>query len=443
MDEEKDILQYDMDILETEEIGEAATVSALEDTVSVEPLDSEATQTETMEYIIVEEPEEMTVDVDEAFVADNGIVMPEHTHAMSEIEKLEDTLDILGSTKDIYSLHSGIAEFRQWKDKNITSENRIGYFVSLINDVNDGNVYINICNTQIEDVYGVTVINSGFCGYQYGDYNVLNEQSNKANSNEPFEKVCLLGTVMVRFGGTQQDFDELKSGDYVIPNNKGCAVKSENKIGFKVVMKEAAGVGIDGWNKVMIALVPQNDNVARVMKEIEDTNKDLGDISIQLGDLNEKVDTNISISGDFEDLKDLVDQNTQNINQKLETIDKTLEEAEQISNDAKAAMKEMTTHYQEAMNQSDMAIGKAQEALGEINKHQDNLDILTQYGDNIAGFFAEASEDEVSIGTILRTQGDVSMLKQSSNAFQHLVCSVDIYSVGNQSPTEGLSFDEA
>ncbi len=450
MDKENNIDEYEIiniDVLEpeasSEEIEEVAIVTTSEDTVDIMPLDSEVTQTETMDYILVEEPEELLVEVDEAFVTDDGIIMPEHTHIIEEIEVLEDVLNTLGSTKEYYSHNGGYAEFQKWKDGNIT-ENRIGYFVSLINY--NGNECIEICNNKSEDVYGVTVSDSAFCGNQYSTYNVLNKTDNKANNNLPFAKVCLLGTVRVRFGGDTLAYNSLSSGDYVMPNSEGCAIASVDSegnkinIGFKVISKETGGIGDNAGNFVVITLVPQNDNVARVMKKLEETNKGVGELKVQIGNLDDKVDANISISGRFDDLEDYIQDE---VNVQLEIAQKVSDEAKEITEAAKAAMNDMTTHYNEAMEQTQMAKDEAQAALSEINKHQDNLNILAQHRQNIVGFFTDASEDGVSVGTIARTQGDVSMLKQSSKSFQNLLCHVDVYSVGNQSPTDGLSSDEA
>lgn len=446
MDEEKDLLQeVDIQMAETEEIkSKPATVSDAEDTVGFSETFSEVTPTETMEYIIVGEPEEMIIDVDEVFVGGNGVVMPDHTHRTEQIDELDETLNKLGSVAekvgneyiyyDQYSGRGGYAEFRQWKDTNPQAENRLGYFVSLVNHNN--NECIEICNTS-NDVYGVVVSNSGFCGLQHGNYNLLDQESTNRANNTSYAKVCLLGTAMVRVSSSDK-WNKIGVGDFVVPDEDGCAKKSDNGIGFKVAMKETAGTGDNGWYKVFISLVPQNDNVARVMKKLEETNKGLGELKLQIGDLDDKVDANISISGRFDDLEDYIKEE---VNTQLEIAQKTSDEAKEVTEAAKAAMENMATKYTEAMNEIEMEISKANDALGQINDY--DLETIVKYKDNIASFFTSADENEVTIGTVLRTKEDVAMVKQSSRELQNLVCHVDTYSVGNQSPTHGLSFDEA
>ena len=415
------------------------------DEAVVEDLELDVEQIETVEYIEVDEPEEINIEIEETVgspsIGDGNYAPLEHTHPISQVEELSNTLHKLASVRDYYSAHSGFAEFRPWKDKNPNQANRLGYFVSLVNNNDDNNEWIEICNTTSTDVYGVIVSHSGFCGKQSTGYNMLDEESPNRATNTEWAKVCLLGTVEARVYSSE-NFNNINIGDYVVPDEYGCATKSQNNIGFKVIMKEAAGTGVNAWNKVVIALVPQNDNVARVMKKLEEMNNNFGVVVGRLDELENTVDNNnISISGDLEEAFGKLEADIGGI--KTEVAEIAKQEAQKISDEATKKMEEMTTHHKEALNEVSMASSNAQAALDQINKHQDNLTILAQNGQNIAEFFADATEDEVSIGTILRTQGDVSMLKNSSDALQHLVCHVDVYSVGNQSPTEGLSYDGA
>ena len=396
---------------------------------------------ETVDYISLNEQEEFAIDVAEVAGVVTGYgESSNHTHNIDQVGNLGDALNTLGEPHEIYSQNGGYAEFRQWVDLNTQSENRIGYFVSLVN--NDGNNHIDICRGQVDDVYGVTVDKSAFCGRQYETYNLLGDEClDKGNSLEPFDRVCLLGTAVVRVHANT-NFDEIHIGDFVIPDDYGCAIKNKkNNIGFKVIMRQTGGFGVDGQNCVMIALVPQNDNVARVMKELEETNSGLSEIKGQLVDLNNKVDSNISISGKFEDLEEAFGNLESNVDTKLEVADDALKEAIRISSDATTAMGTMASNYQEAMDAVDMAIDNTKAVLGKIDDY--DLETLAQYKDKVVGFFSEANEDEVTIGTIAKEFGELSMIKQSADVVQHLVGSIDTYSVGLKSPTYGLSCNDA
>lgn len=408
-----------------------------EHVVEVEEIIQDVEQSETVEYIEAEEPADIVIEVEERHSssgnASGSFATIEHSHQTDEISGLNGALSILGGTREYYSSGGGIAEFREWKDGNPEMESRIGYFVSLVNDLN--NEYIDFCNADATDVYGVTVSSSGICGYQYSDYDMLKSKSNnKANGNKPFDKVCLLGTVRVRFGD-DAEFDTLKIGDYVVPDINGCAKKSTNNIGYKVVMKEPAGMGNNAWNRVAITLVPQNDNVSRVMQIVGTTNDTVDNLKDKLDDLQDTVDKNISISDQF-------GQFDENVNSKLEQAGQALAEAQKITNDAIQAMEQIGSDHKDAIKQTQDARREVKAALDEISKHTENLEIIAEYGDNIAGFFQDATEDGITIGTLVEgIDGGKSSIAQSQNAIQHLVTSVDSYSVGNQSPTDGLTYD--
>lgn len=476
-----DILQYDIDILETEargeEIGENATVSTSDDAVEVIPLDAEATPTETIEYIMVEEPEEIVVDVDEAFVGTNGVVMPQHTHSIGDIERLESVLNTLGSITDTYSIHSGFAEFRQWLDdgyydENYTTSGGVGYFVSLVtsnSSIDGNNTYIDICRKKNDDgtvetmdVYGVTVSNSGFYGYQDVNYNLLDSQSPNRADNPKYAKVCLLGNVKVRVSA--EEHLNIKTGDYIIPNELGYAQKSENSVGFKVISKgqiESVGDTTTSWYYVEIALVPQNDNIARVMKKIEDAQVDLEGITIQLGGISDKI-TDIEGSGiqlgkDFEGLKDLVNESTNKIDTQLPIIEQKLQDAvEDVVYEANKTINDMTLEYTEAVSKSREALEKVDGALLDVEELQKNVQPLATWksGDGAsfgtAGFLAQAEKDHTELSSLTSAFSEngtdltaiIQKIDSNGAAIQHIVSHIDKYTLGAHSPAYGLSAEE-
>jgi hypothetical protein len=421
--------------------------------IYIEDIEQSVEREETIELIEVEEPTAIEIEIEEAIgwtSGGNGVTHygladrnDDNQHTINAIEGLQGKLDNLGkSNKTIYSHYSGFAEFREWKNSNYG----IGYFVSLVDD--NGKERIDLCDPESQDVYGVTVNDSGFCGYQYINNNILDKSSpNKSNGNEPYVKVCLLGTVLVRFGGTQEAFNSLKTGDYLVPNKKGCADKSTNNIGFKFVSKESTGIGVDAVNWVKIALVPQNDNTVRVMEALDKTNEGLGDINIQLGDLDNKVNNNISIKGEFEELKGIVEGNIQITENKLKEINDTLDEAKDISQNAQSAIGDMRDNYIDALNRAEVAKTEAQSAYNKISTYEKDLQVIAGHGEEIVGFFVSEAEDGITVGNLSRgldeAKAGLSLVSKSKNAIQHLVCSVDVYSVGSKSPTDGLSYDQA
>lgn len=434
-------MDEEMIIIETEEV--------VDDEVISEDIEQSIKHQETIQYIEVEDATEMEIDIEEGVGWAGGDVTKHFSldgrndpdqHDIVAIKGLKDKLEDLGKAKDLYTINGGIAEFRRWKDNGEgyklfeegESEAHLGYFVGL-----DRDGCIEICNDELLDVYGVTVGHSGICGYQNSEYNILHSGNNKATSTLPFTKVCMLGTVDVRFGDTSFKYEELNVGDYVIPNKNGCAIKSDNNIGFRVVMKKTGGFGQNALNIVQIALVPQNDNLARIIKE---TNKGLGSVIEGLKDLTETVDKNISISGKFEEFEKSIDS-------KVDIVETTIKEVKETSDEFDQKLFAMNEEYEKIKNTADTATQKLESATKEVAIYREQLEPIVTYGKNIAGFFGEANENGVTIGSLAQGLNDanagLSMIKQSNDAIQNLVCSVDLYSVGYQSPTFGLSREEA
>ena len=491
MDKEKDVLQdLDIELMETEvygsEIEKTTTMSTQEDVAETSESNSEVTQTETMDYILVEEPEELIVEVDEAFVGDNGVIMPEHTHAIDEVEALGDVLDTLGSAREYYSPSGGYAEFQEWlKSGHYKTEDYykntggIGFFVSLVTEVGNtsgGNTRIDICkkinndNTvEAADVYGVTVANSGFCGYQDAEYNLLDGSKSNRNNDPNCAKVCLLGNVKVRI--SSDEHKNIQVGDYVVPNELGCAKKSDNNVGFKVISKgqiESVGNSTTAWYYVNVALVPQNDNIARVMAELEKTQINLKNLNIQLGTINgtmnDMYDINVEISDKFDGIQEIVNDNTVKVDEQLKVSQEISEIAKETVEKAEKTIQKVADDYVTAVSKADEArdalFGKDGEGgvLSDIEDLQKNMDILAQWPEGVdpsqaqgvAGFVAQADKNSTQLASLTKALGDngadltaiIQKIDENGAAIQHLVTHVDRYILGEQSPAEGLTLEQ-
>lgn len=426
--------------------------------------------TETIDEIRVETSEEIIIDVTEATGLVSGIgTSAEHEHEKSQIRNLDSTLKKLGAPHENYSQNGGYAEFREWTSNSnsnyikykIINGGEIGYFVSLVDSNNTrttgGNICIDICDGSKMDAYGVTVGNSAFCGYQYPNYNLLGEYKtdpeDKSNSNNPFAKVCLLGEVMVRVHAST-NMDDITVGGYVVPDAYGCAIASENT-GFKVIAKGGTtGVGNDLYNYgyVIISLVPQNDNVSRIIEELESTKLDLNNISISIGKLQDDMDdiTNITVPN----IKDVVDDlqgEAIKTKEQWNAAQEALDAAKDVANNAQIAIESMNTNYVDAVSKAESAATNANAALGNIAQMREDLNVLYEYQNDgavgIQGFVNEMGK----LGTIQQqvdqNKADLSMISQTMTkegaAIQLLVARADLYSVGEHSPSNGLSYSEA
>lgn len=431
------------------------STSELEVESNVELFQPEDTVTETFEEISMDLPSEIEVNVAEI----SGVVTQEgegsnHIHEIEQVNGLEDALTELSSTHEFYSQYGGYAEFRQWTSdsksyyvKHIkdTLGGEIGYFVSLVG--NNGNSYIDICNETSHSIYGVTVRQSAFCGYQDERYDVLNDNSvDRTDGNQPYAKVCLLGNVSIRVH-SEKNYNNIHFGDYVVSDEHGCAIKSENNVGFKVVLKRIE----NGTYTVVIALVPQNDNAARVMEEIAKNRVSLENISLQVGTLEDSIgnlnSSNIHLSDQFEGLEDLLKETTAEIDKQLENSKEALDTAQQLAQDAKDVVTSMNETYVTVLGQVDGAHTKVDQALADIGDIQKNMTVLDEHGDKIAGFFADANPDGANLATLVKNQTDITSMQQqvddTGGSIKFLVAHADMYSVGKYSPTYSLSYEAA
>lgn len=389
--------------------------------VDVENIELNVEQQETVEYIEVAEPETISIEIGESFGWTGGDASNHNSlygrgepdqHPIEAITGLQSILDKLSAIKDtVYATNGGLAEFRQWLPDGVYDKGDIyqgtggvGYFVSLVTatgNLNGNNTYIDICKktnndgtTEVSDVYGVTVANSGFCGY-YGDTN-----------NPNYAKVCLLGDVEVRVSAEDYNGDNdnrIDVGDYVIPNQYGRASKSDNGVGFKVISKgskRTAESDTTAWYYVRIALVPQNDNISRIVKKIEDTKTSLDNVIIQLGDkIGELENSNIQLGEGFKGLEDLVNESTNQVNTLLPDMVNQLQEAvDDVVAEANTTINKMTLEYTEAVskaNEANEAIYGENGVLKDIKDLQDNIQPLATW----AGLYECVLQNDVSQGT--------------------------------------------
>lgn len=189
----------------------------------IENDDTAQIESETLDIIEVDDIQVFTVETDEAFSSlgkqneemkhqyFNGRDLPDQ-HPITAITGLRAELDSIEALQTIYSDDKQAADYYEWEDGNILLENRIGYFVSICDDIRT----IKICTG--EDIFGVTVDSAAFIG---GQDDIVRDNT--------YGLVAHTGIVNVRC-----ELD-VEVGDYVISNNYGMAAKADNNYGCKVI----------------------------------------------------------------------------------------------------------------------------------------------------------------------------------------------------------------
>lgn len=133
-------------------------------------------------------------------------------HPITSIRGLSTRLENLEELKTVYSNGRGVAQYYLWEDEPSPEEDRIGFFVSLNPDTNTIKKYTD------GEALGVTVDSAAFVGGQ-----------DDTPRNYKYGLVAYSGVVDVRC-----EFD-IEAGDFVYPNIRAVAQKSDNNYGFQVL----------------------------------------------------------------------------------------------------------------------------------------------------------------------------------------------------------------
>lgn len=193
------------------------------DVINILEEDQDITPEETIDIIDVGDVEIFSVDTDEAFSAlgepneqlRHQLLTGRDTsdqHPIIAITGLREELDDIESLKTVYSDKKQLADYYEWEDGNILNKNRVGYFVSICEDIRA----IKICDE--ENVFGVTIDNAAFVGGQ-----------------DDIARDSKYGLVI--YSGVADVICELdvEVGNCVLPNNYGMAKKTTSGYGYSVV----------------------------------------------------------------------------------------------------------------------------------------------------------------------------------------------------------------
>ena len=404
-----------------------------------------------LDYTNVEEvqvdtsPNENDVGVTEqdSTTSGTGIVTQDEFIALrGSVQSNINRLNNLESIKRVYSSENGLGEFRKWNDNNPDWADRSGYFVKLVGGTDN----VDFC-TNNDDVYGVSVMRSGFVGGQ--------DATDK--SDDPlYALVGITGTLRVRTDGTAN------IGDYVVPNELGIATKSENSCGYKVVSKGSYAT----YEYITIAVTPQNDKINKIYGTMMNTEGSLGNLVLRIEEAETKVDDmggkiNAAIN-DRNELEALINENKQNIAVISNEAKGAQETANNAAESANNAVSAATSARDEALAAANEAKEQVTASLTDINGLKSKLEPLETFGvdgkTGIQGLVETVTKNSMDIATIQESGTgsgtDLTAITQKIKvidektqkveaAIQHLVVHSDKYSVGTESLSYGLSYEEA
>ena len=460
-----DIESDDEDILDTE--------------MSSEEIIQDVEMDETVETIEVEDVEEIEIDMDES----TGWVGGDNTrhyslygrdeqdqHPITAITGLREELNDIEALDVVYSDERNQANYYLWKDKNILQENRVGYFVSACEDINE----IEMC-TSSNDIFGVTVDGAGFIG----------AQSDVARDIK-YGLVVTTGVVHVRCESS------VNVGDYVVSNDYGYATKNKN--GYKVVGRHL----IDGVEYAEITLTTPINRICQLSDDVEDVNQRMDDaetnivaaINVANAAYNKAIETD-NISG--EALKDALEalnksnnasEKTSEFEQRLTQMNEMMEQSKSIAESAVVAADKI---QKEAVSTANNALAEVLDAQKDISDLATEMTPLSQWASadgkqsGIVGFVARANADSATLATLAEWKeeggdnqslaGTIAKVNEHQSILDHItskqgvngstiakveqkaddntasitsiVASVDKYSVGEYSQAYGLTREQA
>lgn len=306
-------------------------------------------------------------------------------HPISAITGLKDRLEDIESVKRVYSLESGLGEFRRWKVNKAPEGDPSGYFVTIVSGSDD----IEVCDAT-HDVYGITVKQSGFVG---------NQTASDQSDNPLYAIVGIVGAMRVRTDGTAHE------GDYVVPSVGGIATLSKGEYGYKVL-----SVGsISAYEYVTIAITPQSDALSRLQDSLNGEGG-LSDIILQINQTNERIDglqIQIDESMSEEAIRDIVNENISNLEDRVTTAESIVagavadattakDLATQTSETAAQAVQDAQAAREEAIQAANNAVAEAQAAREYAETATGEAKTFAETAANDAKAEAEAAKQEVT-----------------------------------------------
>lgn len=423
------------------------------DTVDVLDIEQDIIQDETIHIIEVDDISTYTVETDEAFRALgesneqlkhsilNGRDLPDQ-HPITAITGLRNELDNIEALQTVYSDEKQVADYYEWADGNVLQENRIGFFVSVCDDIR----MIKICDGG--EVFGVTVDAAAFIG---GQDDILRDCK--------YGLVTYSGVVHVR---CESDVDV---GDFIISNNYGVAKKANHNYGCEVIalheidgiLYAAVSLGVsinqmdavgaeleslgnrmtdaetnivsainlanEAYNKASQASSASEnaeknssealDKVDKIVSDNENWQTEFSQLATDAQRLSAEaqVIANSAIVSAERIRKEAVDE----ANKALTTANETKQELEdtamQMQRDIENAALQLEAAKENIQNTKTELQGKIDDTVDRIKELETDLEPLATWPDaenpsGIAGFVARADEDSATLASITKFEGE-------------------------------------
>ena len=409
----------------------------------------------TIEEFEIEIEEQLDIDTDEAFAAlgepnndlnhallNNRDVSDQHP--ITAITGLREELDYIESLKTVYSNKMQHANYYLWKDENLLAENRYGLFVSMCPETEN----LQICKSD-DDVFGVTVEHAGFVG---GQEYIQAADGTKSGKNYKYGLVVHSGVVGVRYE------PGVDVGDYVMPNNRGEAKKTDGNYGYLVTSFK----NINGVSYAMILLATPTTLTKKISDNVEDINDGLTTVRYNINAIANVANSAYALAIDAKENTDinseLLEEKIEEILGKVDIQDEiigSLNESVSNANTVAAVAQSMANDAVSSANAiRNEAFATANEAVANVNKLIDKYEPIEEWVDPETGKVGASYVIKYMNENGLATKAEVETVEtQTKEAFasieknamqlQSLVSAIDKYCVGEYSQAYGLTHEQA
>lgn len=426
-----------------------------------------------IQVIDMDEEEMAVIDSDVAFAA-LGVPNEQLNHALlynrdepeqhtiEAITGLRKELDDIYDLKTLYSDKKQQADYYLWHDENPLAENRDGLFVSMHkatahNEFHSALCCIEKCDGN-QDVFGVTVAEAAFIGGQtYIEIEKTYENGVEYTRKQMINNDCRYGLVVHSGLAGVRCMPSVVVGDYVVPNARGEAKKSDGNYGYLVV-------SLSEINGVQYAVISLNAS-STLGKTTADSVQDLSE-RMSTAEYNITSVTNVANSAYAlaKDAQESADNNSKYTEDKItEAFDKIGAIDKEVGSltesvigaceNAKWAQVTAESAVSSAEAIRSEAVDKANEANANVNNLIKDLEPITTWSDPETGntgaeylttYINNGLATKVEVQTVeTKTDEALSAVEQNAKSIQSLVSTIDKYVIGEYSQAYGLTQEQA
>ena len=438
-----------MDIT-TEENFEIEDAEIMETEVAIQDEEYDISTKEVEEIIEAEDVENIEIEVEEGGGWAGGDITRHYSlygredpnqHPIKAIEGLRQELDQIEALQTVYSDKKQQADYYLWyQDEEYTiPDNPHGLFVSICPNTDN----IIMCDGT-NDVFGVTVSEAAFVGNQEYAQAVGGVRTGRDGN---YTLVSHSGIVGVRCETT------VTVGDYVVPNIRGEAKKSDGGYGYLVT----AMSDIDGVQHAIISLSTSLSLTKNIADGVKDLSGRMSTVEYNVASVTNVANSAYAIAQGAKDATGAIGEQVNNAISRVDAVEGTVGNLSESISDACASAALAKVVAEGAVSSAEAirteVVTKANEANANVNNLIKELEPITTWVDPATGnsgaeylttYITDGLATKIELQTVdTKTDEAFSAIEKNAKSLQSFVSTIDKYAVGEYSPAYGLTKEQA